>query len=211
MEEWINGLIGYVTSPLRDLISAVGERIGWVYSLIVRVLTSVKNAQGRLFNAVANFRNWITWAIGEAYLTLRWLITIKVPQMLANAQAALVRWATGAIQVSANALRSVILTLDRWIKARVSELLNTISDLRKWSLAQINSILDVLRRVRDIVYLLLTSPQRLAAWLVGAMTEELWRYANRNADKIAIWMRAKSVKYTLAAAGQIESIIARLL
>lgn len=211
MEAWIAALINYVTSPLRDLVDAVKERISWVYSLISRVLKAVKAAQGRLFNAVANFRNWLVWAIGEGFLTLRWLILIRIPQAVANGRQVVIRWALGQIQSASNALRGLIQTLDRWARQQITGLLGGVAALKRWTTDRLNEVIGTLRRVRDVVFTLLTSPRRLATWLVGAMVDELWKYANGHADRIALWLRARSVRYTMSAANQIESIIARLL
>jgi len=211
VEQWIAALISFATAPLRDIIDAISERISWVYSLIVRVLSSVKNAHARLFDAVANFRNWIEWAIGEGFLTARWIITIRIPKMIGNLLATVTKWTANELIKLNNAVRALISALDRWARLAVAALIKDVSSLKKWIVDQINAILNTLVRVRDIVYMLLIQPKRLATWLVGAMAEELWSYANKNADRIALWMRAKSVKYTLQAAGQIESIIARLL
>lgn len=211
MEAWIRSLLSLAPGVITSFATGVRDRILALYSWINTVLTGVFNAWGKLTSAVSRARDWVTWAIGEAYLTAKWTVQIRVPALIRAGVDNLRRALTALIDAAEVRLKATLTALDKWAKAAVAAVSKGLSDLRSWAITSVNSVRDKLTNVTAIVYALLTSPGRLAAWLVGAMIAEIWRYIDANVDRIFLWAQRRSVAYTVGAVKRIEQILGRLL
>lgn len=211
MEAWIRNLINSAESRSESLARAIADRIIALYSWVNTTYTKAKAALGRLASAAGNAGSYILSTASETYLTLRWLITVRIPAVLKAANDSLVKWATGVVNAAKTELKSLITTLNAWAQKAIATVTSLLNAFKKWATDKINGTIETLTKVAIIVYNLLTVPSRLASWLVAAMTRELWLYADRNADKIAQWARARSVSFVTSNIARIEGILSRLL
>lgn len=211
MESWIRGLVDAAESRLASFARAISDRIVALYSWVAATLTNAKAALGRLASAIGNAGNYIISTASETYLTIRWAITIRAPALIKAARDEVISWATGIVLSAETKLRALVSTLDRWATAAVNSVTNLLTTFREWATERINATIETLTKTATLVYSLLTIPSRLASWLVAAMVDELWRYADRNADRIAQWARARSVSFVTSNIARIEGIISRLL
>lgn len=211
MESWLRALLSLAPSSIQSFATGVRDRILALYSWVNKVLVGAFAGWVRFATALGHARNWITWAIGEGYLTMRWIATIRVPALIRFAVEAAIRGLVFAINAAEARAKALVTALTRLTNAAVASLTKTIADLRSWAVRKTNEIIATLIVVRDLVMTLLTSPTRLASWLAAAMTRELWLYADRNADKIFAWAQRRSLAYTVSAVKRIEQILGRIL
>jgi len=211
MDAWFRAILSLAPSTIVSFARGVGDRFSALFGWLSRALGNAYVALATLASVAAHMRGAIVNIAREIIATLKWYITVRVPALVKSALDSAVRVATALVNAAKVEYKALIATLDRWVKLAVSAVSKAVTDLREWTLEQVNSIIVTLVKVRDIVYLLLTSPTRLASWLVAAMVREIWLYADRNADRIAMWARQKSVAFTVDMAKRIEQIIGRLL
>lgn len=211
MIDWIRDLFNAAEAQLEAFARAISDRIAALYSWILAGLSAAKAAWGRFANALSTVRSRIIETVDAIKAALEWLIITYVPRKVKEARDALIKWATQVITAAVNGLKALVATLDRWAKAAIATVTNALAAFRKWATDKINATIVLLTKVATIVYNLLTVPQRLASWLVAAMARELWLYADRNADKIAAWARARSISFVTSNIARIEGIISRLL
>lgn len=211
MEAWLRLILSVAPSSIASFARGVGDRLVSLYTWVNTALTKARTGWGTIATWIPHLRGAINNIVKEILTTIRWLLTVWIPGRISTAINNLRRLLTQAIDAARRELGALVATLRQWAIARVSDLTNALSTFRKWISERVDATIATLTRVRDIVYALLTSPQRLASWLVGAMVNELWTYANRNSDRIAIWVRRRSVAYTVEIVKQIEHIIARLI
>lgn len=211
MEAWIKSLLDLAPSSVRTLAAGIRDRILALYSWVNKVLTGAFSGWGKLATALLNARNWVVWGLGEAYGTLRWLILIKIPGFVSVKATELRTWATGVVNAAKTELKGLLTTLDKWVKAAIAAATSALNDLRTWATKRVNEITATLATVVSLVNALLTSPTRMAQWLVGAITKEIWLYAERNADRIFRWAQQKSIAFAVDKAKQIENLLGRLL
>lgn len=211
MLAWLRLVLTVAPSSISAFSKAITDRVVAIYNWINDTVTKMRTGWGTIATWIPHLRGAINNIVKEILLTVRWILTVWVPGRISAAINALRTILTNAINALERKLTALITTLRQWAQARVNDLTNALATFRKWISDRVDAAIATLTRVRDIVYALLTSPQRLASWLVGAMVNELWAYANRNADRIALWARRRSVAATVDIAKQIEQIIARLL
>lgn len=211
MEAWIKNLINAARQALEDLGQAVTDRLLAFYNWVTKALTAVGGQFGRLLTAAGAVKTHLVSVVSEGLSTLTWLLKVRIPALIKAADEALRRWGAALVTAAKNELKGMLATLDKWAKSAWTTATKAIADLRSWATTQVNALLASLVYVRTIVVALLTSPARLASWLVGAMVSEIWRYADRNADRIILWAQRRSVAYTASMVGRIEQLLGRLL
>lgn len=211
MEAWIKSLINAARQALEDLGQAVSDRLLAFYNWVTKALTAVGSQFGRLLTAAGAVKTHLVSLASESLTTLAWLLRTRIPALIKAADDALRKWGSALITAAKNELKGLITTLDKWAKSAWATATQSISDLRTWARTQVNSLLANITWVRTQVVALLTSPARLASWLVGAMIAEIWRYADKNADRIILWAQRRSVAYTVSMVNRIEQLLGRLL
>jgi predicted PurR-regulated permease PerM len=147
----------------------------------------------------------------EVYITLRWLVVTRIPQVVGNAVNAATNYLVGQLNNLGSFLRGLIDGLSAWIQQQVKRIDTFVDNVIRWVTKQFNEIIATLTWVYRTVVALLTDPRRLAVWAIDAIIGEAVRWADRNADRLFILVRQRSIHYTLQFADRIESMLSRLL
>lgn len=211
MDEWIRDLVDSATRGLRVLVDAVWERIAWVVSFIVGILVTLKNAWGIGLNGARHGLTKLVSVADEAYKTLYWLARVRIPQAVSAAKSEVVSWATTQVNNARTYAKALVLDITRWITDRLREARAFVDTLTNWISGKLAELFDTTGRTSRLVFSLLTSPQRMATWLIDAMVSESLRYLNRNADRLFTFVRHRTIYYTLQFADRIEDQLRRLL
>lgn len=211
MEAWFRAILSLAPSTVQSLARGIGDRFATLLSWLAVIFANGRKYWLAISLAWNRLRTSLKDLATETVTTVRWLITVWVPGRITVAVNNLRTLLTTAINAARREATSLVTTLRNWATARVNELVNALSTFRTWITGRVNATIATLAQVRDIVVMLLTSPERLARWVVAAMVRELYSYADSNFDRIASWVRRKSVAYTVSAVKRIEDVIARLL
>lgn len=211
MEEWVRDLISRATRGIKELAEAAWERFAWIHGFILSVLNGIKSAFGYFVNGAIHQLNKALSFAKEVYTTLRWVIITRIPQAVSAATTSITKWALGQIRAARDYAKGLYDTVIRWSVDRIREIGNTISNVRQWVSDRLTELYNLARKTGELVFTLLTSPQRMARWLVEAMVSELFRHIDRNADRIFTFVRQRSVYYTFRFADRLEDLISRLL
>lgn len=211
MEQWIRDLINQATARISTLIEAITDRISWVYRAITNVMLTIRVAWMILVLSARHHLNQGISLASETLKTLKWLVVIRLPQMVSNTARELTDWALQQINAARLYAKQLADTAIKWAKERVAELSATLAGFVKWTRERVEAISTLLGTTSRLVALLLTSPQRMAAWVIGALVGEFWRYVDSNADRLFELARQRTVTYTLRAAARIEDLLSRLI
>lgn len=211
MDRWIRDLINAAISGLTGLINGVVDRLAWVYNVIITFFIKVRTGFDGALNGLRSKLVALHGLAGEIYTTLRWIVITRIPQIVGNAVTNAVNYVIAQINNVGQFLRGLIDGLSDWAWRQIQRIDAFVDQVIRWVTGKLNAITDTLDRVVDIVMNLLTDPKRLAAWVIDAVTDEFLRWLNRNADRIFLVVRQRSVHYTMMFADRIEDMIARLL
>jgi len=211
MEAWLRLILSVAPSSIASFARGTADRFVSLFTWANTALTKMRTGWGTIATWIPHLRGAINNIVREILTTLQWLLRVWIPGQISTAINNLRRLLTQAIDLARRELSALITTLRTWAIARLNDITNALSTFRSWISARVDSAIATLTRVRDIVNTLLTSPERLARWLVGAMVRELYSYIDANFDRIILWFQRRSVAYTVSAVKRIEDLIARLL
>lgn len=211
MESWIRSLIEFAILPIRTLTNAVVSRLSALWSVIVGFYTRVRNSLGR----------WLTVAYGWAgaqarhalavYVTLRWVAFDWLPRNLASTVDQLGRWVRGEISMAVGLVRGELSQLANWATRALNTVVDYLDRFGAWVSARFDAAVAAIRRLEDRVFGVLATPERLAAWAVGAIASALFRYALDQAVPVgrALWRRR--VPVALESLNVVEDIVTRII
>lgn len=211
MDRWIRDLIASSVSGVLALAQATWERIAWLYATIVTVGLGVKTGWSRLLNAIRHLASHLGGLAGEIYVTVWWTIRVRIPQSVADVRNAIIDWAVRSIDYVDRKLTLFVDTVRDWLVARLNEAIGFVNSLARWVGERIATIVNVLDRVADLVFMLLTSPERMAKWLLAALVREVLSFVDTHADAILEMVRRRSIAYAATAANRIEEVLVRFL
>lgn len=211
MDKWIRDLILQAIGPLRDAVTAVLERIAVIWSAIVAVGTNLRNAWRYFVNAARHKLAQLRGLVAEAWVTMAWLIKIRIPQVVGTLTDNIVSWTLRNISNARNALEAAINNVATWARARVNELRQFLSDLTTWARETIADITATLLYVVRIVGALLTDPSRMAEWLFGALWRKVLNFIDQNAEALFDLLLQRGIYYAGKVANRLEEMLVRLL
>lgn len=211
MDAWLRDLILATASGLKALGDAVWQRIQQVYNLIVTVGIAVRLGWGFLLATVKYKFSRLIDLARQGYLTFYWLIWIRIPQVANSVIDFSIEWAANAILIAKREITETVRLFAAWAKQVLADLWNSLVKLGTWALNEITEIRNLLGRVTDLVFMLLTSPERMAKWLLWALVREAIRFADDNAEQLLDWARRRSVYYAGRVAERIEDVLVRML
>lgn len=185
MDEWIRSLIDAATKPIRVIAQGAADRIAGVYNNFTNALSRARNGFG---NWVTRGRNWVSAqtrnALAVAYL-LAYMLRVYLPGLGA-------KWLLDARTVAVALINAgiaiVLRELDRlrtWAWELIQRGAHALDVFTDWITRKLGEALVTLYWLRDTVFNLLSAPERLAAWLVGAMATALLNYAMDHAAEFA--------------------------
>lgn len=211
MPDWIQSLIDSGIASIRDLANATASRLTSVWGVITGFFTSVGRAETLLRTRVTA---WVAAQIRHAQsvaLTLKWLTLTYLPRKIAQAVTALRTWTGNLIQQVRNEAASLIADLRRWAVSALNALISDVTKLRNWALAQFNAAVARLAKIEHVVFGVLSTPERIVAYIGTAMASWLLKYVMDHLDAILeyIWRNRKPF-YTRGTA-ILEDIISKLI
>lgn len=211
MERWIRDLITAATSGLVSAVSAVADRIAWVYNVFITLGIRVRGAFDGALNGIRYKLTALLSVTREVYTTLYWIAVIRIPQAIAYSVNAAITYLAQLVINVRDALRAAINSLLMWTLQQVQRIDAFVSGILRWAETTFNTIIAKVVWLVTTVTNLLTDPRRLAAWLIDALAAEALRWVDRNADRIVLALRERSIGFTMQLARRIEDIIVRLL
>lgn len=211
MPPWIWAVIANAIDPIKRTIQGVIERIAVLWGLITKVFSGIRGAWSNFYFRVQHIKDAIFGAFREAYTTLWWILKVWLPKGYRQLRQGILTWVQAGLRALERLARGLVATAQRLL----TNLINIVRDWTARAFRQIGHILSdiwaTLRRVRDIVFNLLTDPGRLAQWLAAAMTTAIMRYLYGRKEAIGRWLVTKSVVFTVWFAQQIDNVIGRIL
>lgn len=211
MTDFFRSLIEFVVSPVRDLVNATVGRLSALWHSIIGFFYRVRD---RFYNFVGGVRRWADslrrYAI-SVYLTLRWMTLQFIPQMLDSLSRSIVAWTLtrlGDLQTWAS---RTVAALRDWLYGLITTTMARVEDAITWTQRTADALLADLKRVKDHVFGVLGSAERLAEWAAGAIFRALWRYVLDNAVAFGRVLYAARVKVALEVAETTEAIVTRII
>lgn len=211
MEAWIKALLGLAPTSVQSFAGGVRDRLLTMYSWVSKAFIGGFAGWLKLTAVIALVRTWVVSPVREAYETLRWLATVRVPALISIAVTLLRTWATALVNLARAELKALVATLDKWTRAAVTKIVSAFNSFRAWATTNINQTIATLTAVKNIVVALLTVPSRLASWLVAAMLKEILSYTERNFARIFAWARQRSIAYAVDTVVRIEQVLGRII
>lgn len=211
MADWIRSIFDSLAAPIRTLISEVAKRVSSVWGLLVSFFGSVRSKWRTLR---ANTIGIVNAAIRHAQavlVTLKWLALVYIPRKIAQEAASIRTWAGNLIAGAIATARKLVSDAVTWAGQQLAKLLAALDAVRAWAIAQFNAVVSVLNQLARLVFTLLTSPERLALWLVGAMFSALLKFALDNAEKIGIALWSKRRTIVTGLVHLLEDVLVRIL
>lgn len=185
MEAFIAGLVAAALLPIRKLTEAVAERVSAIYHNFTDTLGRARNG---FLHWVARGASWAASNVRHALAVatiLRWLVLVAVPSWIAHETAQLTSWALSRLGELRALVQGWVSQAVAWAQARISEALAELGRLRDWSVLQVAQLAAGARILADRVFGVLGTPERLVAWILGALITALLEYAADNAERIA--------------------------
>lgn len=211
MEDWIRDLIAEGTRTLRAGLTAVQQRIAAIYGMFTAFFLRLRS---RYSTWIVFVRNWKYWALTHAlavYTTMRWLTLVYIPRKIGDLSRSIVAWTRAEIAHAVAALLAEIAALRAWATKEVNRALAAVGALSAWTVREIGQMRADIARIKDRVFGVLATPERLAAWIVGAMAGALLRYVLAHAEALADYLWRRRTSLAVTSISLIERIVTRVL
>ena len=192
-------------------VTAVADRIAWVYNVFITLGIKVRGAFDGALNGIRTKLTALLNVAREIYTTLHWLVFIRIPQVVAYSVTAAINYLSQLVIDVRDALRVAINNLLFWAVQQVQRIDAFVSQVIHWATTNFNAIVAKVTWLVTTVTNLLTDPRRLARWAIEAIAMEALQWVDRNAERVALALRERSVRFTMQAARRIEEVIVRLL
>lgn len=211
MLTYLRLLVSLLPGPLRAIATPLVDRLVAIWQWSESLARRVRDGWRRLQAGARRMRDGLDKLGRETFVTLRWLLSVRVPALLRTLRDDLVQWVTGRLRdllLAVDQARRLVLDLGARIR---NELLSRVDGLRRWLLEAIKDLVATVAALRDRALHLWGTPERLATWLAGAMWSALWRYAWSQMDRLtsALWRQRRVI--TLQILAEVERQIGRLL
>lgn len=211
MDKWIRDVINSVTSGLTALINAVADRISWVYNVFITLSIKVRTAFDSALNGIRTKLTSLINLAREVYVTLHWIVFIRIPQVVGNAVNTATNWLVQQLVSTRDWLISFINSVSDWVSRQINRIDDFISQVIAWATTKFNAIIADVKWLLTTVVSRLTDPRRLATWAIDAIMAEFLRWVDRNADRLVLILRERSVMYVMQLVRRVEDMIVRLL
>lgn len=185
MEAFIAGLIAAALSPVRKVVDAVEQRLSAIYNHFTDALGRARNG---FVYWVGKGRAWASATVRHALAVatvLRWLVLVAIPRWLDQRVDDVTGWARSRLAELRQLAQAWVTQAIEWARARIAEGVAELARLRDWAIGQIASLAADARRLVDRVFGVLGTPERVVAWILGALVTALVEYALDNAVRVA--------------------------
>jgi hypothetical protein len=185
MDDIIGWLINNIPQPFRGWILTVAQAVKAVIDRILSIMFGVAHAFSYQISFVKGFVDWLGNAGRAVFKFGYWLLTVKLPALLNWAIYQAHALAIQFINDTAAFLRRLIdgaITLAHQLTDWLSGILHEFMD---WVHRTVGDIFYALQVLKDIVFPLLTDPDKLAQWLLAAILKAAGRFLLANARPLA--------------------------
>lgn len=211
MDSYLRALVNSATAPIRALVNAVRARLSSIWGIIVGFFMSVRREEITLRSRVSD---WVHAQILHARAvatTLKWIVTVYIPRKVSQEASSIRTWTSGLISdakaLAAQGLSELkTLALDGLAVLHVG-----LSDLRTWATSLFGPIVTLLNRLASQVFGVLSTPERLAQWIVVAMARALVSFLIDNFDPIVTYVWQHKGPLIAKSDDMIEEVLIRLL
>jgi hypothetical protein len=211
MEAFLAGLINLLPGPLRPIAGPVVARLlavwRWSQSLGVRVRGGWRLA----LTGGLRLRDGLRRLAAEGFLTLRWIVEIRIPAIAGAAREAAIAWASTQLAKLATTLDAARRFLIDLVARSVATLRAWVDAWRAYLVGLIAGAVNGLDRLLERVFRTWATPERLVAWIFGALWSALWRHVWANLDALAESVIRRRQAIALRVLTEAERIIGRVL
>lgn len=184
MTPWIVSLLVGWTGKTLDLAKAVADRLHALWAAITGLGGRVFNAWARLYNRARRFMTATVKHAATVVSFLRWVVTVVIPHAAEVAVDQAVRLAARAWTVAVNAVRATVQSLSDWAIAAFNNLRSLTRQILDWATGQLAALAARARALEQRVFGVLSTPERLAAWILAPLVGLLVHYAMANFGRL---------------------------
>lgn len=160
-----------------------------------------------------------SWAFRDAYWHFMRMVGnriydtrhILIPGRINAAVLSVVTYVNSEVRRVWTELLALFAHLNRTIERYIAQDRARMDAIDRRITSDITTVWATLRPVAALVRALLTSPERMAEWLVAAMVRRVMIYIRENGERILLWLFRSSPRAMLALAVEIEKLIVRVL
>lgn len=211
MTDWIRSIFNTLAAPIRNLISELAKRVGSVWSVITGFLAVVRSRWQTLRTETANWvQNQIRHAAAIA-ATLKWLATVYIPRKISQEAASIRTWTANLIDRAINGAKALIADVKTWAATELGHLLNALNAFKTWATGLLGTLVDTVNRMAHLVFGVLSTPERIAAWIVAPMFSALLHYAMANIERVGIALYSRRRQIYAGLTHVIEDILGAIL
>lgn len=211
LERYLRALASLLPAPVRAVASPVVDRLlaiwTWSRSLARRARTGLIP----MALATRDARDKIIDLASQAHATLWWTRHVMVPGAVGHATDGVTRWVGERLRAIGSDIGAVRSWVAGLVSASLALALDALADLRDWARGRLDTLAAIVDGTAERVWRLWGTPERLAAWLVGAMWTALWRHASDQLETIAEAIWARRQRLILRGLAEAERLIGRLL
>lgn len=211
METFIRAIVNLAIGGVRDLATAAMERMLWLYSVVVTVGLAIRTGWNAVTTAGRFYAQKLWTFSAQLYGTLWYIIHVRIPIVVNTAIDNTISWLSAVIQDVEMRITIGLMLLRDWTIAAVNNVLDFLDRLGEFIARKFGEVWETLDRAAELVFTLLTSPERMAAWIFGALIRHIIRYVDDNAEGLLDLFRRRSVHYAGLVAARIEEVLVRLL
>lgn len=158
--------------------------------------------------AIRNAMWSVFGAIGFKFIHI---YRVHIPNVVNNLSLLLVSYINRRVAETAAFLDARITLWARLTEKWIAEDRARMNAIVRWAEQQIALVWGTLRPTAQLVAALLTSPERMADWLVAAMLRRVLAYIAENGERILLWLLRSSPRAVLNLALELEKLIVRVL
>jgi len=211
MDQWIAALAGLLGSSVSSLARETAQRLMSIWKTVTGFFGRVKAGWDRLYGRA---RRWATAQARHAVATLnalRWIVVTVIPYKISTLADSIAAWARERIADAVAFVSAGLAQLRDWTTRAVALALAELRNLRDWALREVARIASLLASTAQRVADLLTSPDRLVAWILEPLARALWDLAERNLERIG--ELAWRARHRIIARGleALEHVLARVI
>lgn len=208
---FVYSVVDIFPGPLKTPARWVADRLFGVWDDVSGVFRYIIPNWHDLANGIAWFTDKAVGALEKAAYAIRWIVTVRIPQAIEVFRQSVVNWVSGII----NDVRSELVAVRDWVLDKARGFANAVLDYARsvyqWAVDRISDVWATLSTVAELVGSLLTNPERMALWLIGAMWGAFWRFADQHIDAIVefAWSRRGIIVSRVLA--RAEALLERIL
>lgn len=211
METLIRNLIEFAIGPVRNFVNAFRNSVLRLWHILVDFFGGSRVAWVWLRQWYNNWTIAHWFGLLSVYDWARNLMFVRIPRLLDILTRDLTGWASRLINDVGNLARGLFRQAIDWATRAANFVHGLLDDFSRWAVGWISRLVGDVGRLLRRIFDDWATPERLAAWIVGAMFRALWGFFLSNVERVSVslWpLRARIIMSTL---GLVERILARVL